>query len=527
MRDAALIAREIESDVYLPFGRHVTGTVISLSTRALITVIRIDGTSFETAEAADLNDLHAKLNLTLRNIADDRLALWSHLVRRQTSDYPSGTFRSTFSAALDAQYRERLRSAALFRNDLYLTLVWHPGRATTDTAAAFFKRLGRASGRFVEVDSEALKRLDDATRDVVAALERYDARDVGLVDRDGIVFSEPMELLHAVTSGEWMPMPLPQGPIGPTLYSNRIIFGREALEIRSAGGSRFAGMFGIKEYPASTRPGLLNALLSAPFELILTQSFAFLSKADAKTVLTRKQNQLVSAQDPAASQIDELSDALDDLESNRFALGDHHLSLLVYANTPGHLQGHMSVVRRALADAGAVVAREDLGLEAAYWAQLPGLFKYRARAGTISSRNFAAFSPFHHLSGRKGRRQPLGTGSCDAQDRVRLAVLLFVPSRRPRQYLRLRPVGIRQNRRSEFPAVAGRAARRNLCLLRQGPRRRDFRPCGRRHLSDAPQRRPNRLRAAQGAGAHTSEPLLPGRTGREARYTREPSPDRH
>ena len=240
-----------------------------------------------------------------------------------------------------------------------------------------------------------MKRLDDATRDVVAALERYGARAVGLVDRDGIVFSEAMELFHAVTSGEWMPMPLPQGPIGPALYSNRIIFGREALEIRGAGGSRFAGMFGIKEYPASTRPGLLNALLSAPFELVLTQSFAFLSKADAKTVLTRKQNQLVSAQDPAASQIDELSDALDDLESNRFALGDHHLSLLLSADTPSQLQGHMSVARRALADAGAVVAREDLGLEAAYWAQLPGLFKYRARAGAISSRNFAAFSPFH------------------------------------------------------------------------------------------------------------------------------------
>ncbi|MFX6338829.1 hypothetical protein ABTG50_19500, partial [Acinetobacter baumannii] len=87
-----------------------------------------------------------------------------------------------------------LRSEALFRNDLYLTLVWHPGRATTDAAAAFFKRLGRASRRSVEVDSEALKRLDDAKRDVVAALERYDARVVGLVDRDGIVFSEPMEL---------------------------------------------------------------------------------------------------------------------------------------------------------------------------------------------------------------------------------------------------------------------------------------------------------------------------------------------
>ena len=88
MRNAALKAREIEPDVYLPFGRHVTDTVISLSTRALITVIRIDGTSFETAETADLNDLHAKLNLTLRNVADDRLALWTHLIRRRTSDLP-------------------------------------------------------------------------------------------------------------------------------------------------------------------------------------------------------------------------------------------------------------------------------------------------------------------------------------------------------------------------------------------------------------------------------------------------------
>ncbi|SCB52524.1 type IV secretion system protein VirB4 [Bradyrhizobium yuanmingense] len=395
MRNRALKTREIEPDAYLPFGRHVTNTAISLTTRALATVIRIDGTSFETAETSDLNDLHSKLNLTLRNVADPQLALWTHLVRRRTSIYPDGTFRSAFAAALDAQYREQLCKEALFRNDLYLTLVCHPGRAPTDTAAAFFRRLSRRAANSAEVDSAALKRLDDATRDIVAALDRYGARAVGLVERDGITFSEPMELLHALASGEWMAMPLPQGPVGPALYSNRVIFGREALEIRGAGGSRFAGMFGLKEYPASTKPGLLNALLSAPFELIVTQSFAFMAKADAKTVLTRKQNQLVSAQDPAASQIDELSDALDDLESNRFVLGDHHLSLLVYADTPSQLQEHMSVARRALADAGAVVAREDLGLEAAYWAQLPGLFKYRARTGAINSRNFAAFSPFH------------------------------------------------------------------------------------------------------------------------------------
>ncbi len=179
MRNAALKIREIGPDVYLPFGRHVTDTVISLTTRALLTVIRLDGTSFETAETADLNDLHAKLNLTLRNVADPRLALWTHLVRRRTSVYPDGAFRSTFAAGLDAQYRDRLRKEALFRNDLYLTLVWHPGRAAADATAAFFKRLGRGAAHSLEVDGESLKRLDDATRDVVAALERYGAHALG------------------------------------------------------------------------------------------------------------------------------------------------------------------------------------------------------------------------------------------------------------------------------------------------------------------------------------------------------------
>ena len=171
MRNAALKTREIGPDVYLPFGRHVTDTVISLTTRALLTVIRLDGTSFETAETADLNDLHAKLNLTLRNVADPTAGAMD----------PSGaapdvrSIRTALSARhlrprLDAQYRDRLRNEALFRNDLYLTLVWHPGRATADAAAAFFKRLGRGAAHSLEVDGESLKRLDDATRDVVAAL---------------------------------------------------------------------------------------------------------------------------------------------------------------------------------------------------------------------------------------------------------------------------------------------------------------------------------------------------------------------
>ncbi|MDD9333902.1 MAG: transporter, partial [Bartonella sp.] len=116
-------------------------------------------------------------------------------------------------------------------------------------------------------------------------------------------------------------------------YSDRLIFGKEIIEIRYEAGRRFAGMFGWKEYPAKTRVGMADGLLTLPFEFIFTQSFVFKSKNIAKQIMGRKQNQMVNAGDRAGSQIMELDDALDDLESNRFVLGEHHLSLAVFADT--------------------------------------------------------------------------------------------------------------------------------------------------------------------------------------------------
>ncbi|MFV7425593.1 VirB4 family type IV secretion/conjugal transfer ATPase, partial [Stenotrophomonas geniculata] len=92
--------------------------------------------------------------------------------------------------------------------------------------------------------------------------------------------------------------------------------------------------------------------------------------------------------DRAASQIDGLSDALDDLVSNRFVLGEHHASVLVYGDDPTALADHLAKARGVLADSGLVVAREDLGLEAAFWAQFPGNFTRRTRPAAVTSRNF-------------------------------------------------------------------------------------------------------------------------------------------
>jgi type IV secretion system protein VirB4 len=167
-------------------------------------------------------------------------------------------------------------------------------------------------------------------------------------------------------------------------------------------------MLGIKEYPTPTVVGMYDRLLSAPFPFVLTQSFAFLTKAAGQGLLQRQFNRMTNAGDFAISQAEELKEALDALTSNQFVMGDHHFSLQVLAEVSDDaadgphprrlkvLDDHVALARSLLADTGMTVAREDLAVEAAFWAQLPGNFPMRPRRAPITSRNFCAMAAFHN-----------------------------------------------------------------------------------------------------------------------------------
>lgn len=397
---AARFARELEPSPMLPYARHVTDRIIQLDSGALMTAFRLEGASFETADIRDLNDAHAKLNGAWRNLASDNLAIWHHLVRRPDDGYPEGKFQSDFARDLDEAYRDRARGQKLFLTELYVSLVLRPGQDMTDRAQALLGRL-RGAPRSPDANRAAIDALEAAAGDLAQYLTRYAPTALNLQERDGVWFSRPLEMLRLILTGRPERAGLVEGHLGEAIYASRVIFGREALEIRDAATQRYAGMFGIKEYPAVTRPGLWDGLLSARFPLVASHSFTFLSKASAQAVMGRKQNQMLSARDRAASQIAGLDEAMDDLMSNRFAMGDHQASVLVHGDTPAELAEHMSKARAILSDSGLVAAREDLGLESAFWAQFPGNFKYRVRPAAISTRNFAGLAPFHtHPAGR-------------------------------------------------------------------------------------------------------------------------------
>jgi type IV secretion system protein VirB4 len=222
-------------------------------------------------------------------------------------------------------------------------------------------------------------------------------------------FSSLLEYFGHLINGEWQRVSLPRSPLNEVLATTRLLFGSEAMEYRTTTETRVAAFLGIKEYPTPSIVGMFNPLMSVPFSFVLTQSFTFINKAVAQNLLGHQYNRMVNVGDLAISQSEELKSALDQLSSNEFVMGDHHFSLQVQADVfegvkeaenlsrLRELNNNVALAKTILGDTGMTVAREDLAIEAAFWAQLPGNFAMRPRLSPITSRNFSAMAPFHNF----------------------------------------------------------------------------------------------------------------------------------
>ena len=408
------LTREAHASEHIPYRALVEESVVCTRAGDYVQTLQLSGVPFECAQVDTLNGYHERLNVLLRNLASPHVSLWTHLIRRRV-DWPGESACSDgFAAALQAAYRARWTASvgghvpAAFENALYVSVVYRP--LPQPMSAWAWRAARRQETADLSAQVDALQACRKIRQELSAAWEPYSPQWLtGVNGSTGM--SSPIEFLSLLINGTPERRDAPRAPLNEVLATARLSFGAELVEYRSATSRRFGAMLGIKEYPAETRVGLLNALLSVPFECVLTQSFAFLSKATAQGLLQRQSHRLTNAGDFALSQAQALKEALDAVTSNAFVFGDHHLSLQVLSEsvTPAHeggelaglqraqarLQADLATARSVLADAGVTTAREDLGLEGAFWAQLPGQFALRARKAPITSRNLAALAPGH------------------------------------------------------------------------------------------------------------------------------------
>tara|TARA_R110002124_G_scaffold243235_1_gene408336 strand:- start:44550 stop:46922 length:2373 start_codon:yes stop_codon:yes gene_type:complete len=393
------VKREQAAGIHLPYARHVNDHTIETRDGLLLQTIHLRGLLFETADTDELNYRNTLRDAMLRTIGSSRFALYHHVIRRRAEIDLEADFPDDFSQMLGDRWADRLAAKQLFVNDLYLTLIRRPlqGRlGIADTVRNWIARAGDDANVSLTYEMGQL----DAGRDaLLAALGDYEPHLLSVYETPNGPCSQPLEFLSSLYNGEHRPMLLPRQDLGAHLPYRRISFGQETVELSAAGPlpRSYVGIVSIKDYPAYSAPGMFDEMLRLPFELTITQSFAFVERQASLERMNLALRRMRSAEDEALTLRGELTQAKDDVSAGRAGFGEHHMTVAVRGLTPGDVDAGVAEVTAALADMGIVAVREEIALEPAFWAQFPANFKYIARRGLVSTNNFAGLASAHNF----------------------------------------------------------------------------------------------------------------------------------
>jgi len=436
---------EVGVSKHVPLTHFNSPTIMEAKNGAIFSVIKLSGVPFDTEKTDVLNGFNRTWHRALSSL-DERFAVLGTIHRRKASVHLTGKFTNDFSKSVDDAYLEQFSNQTLYVNDLYLTVVYKG--LMTGKLGKLSTLFNQISGRYVKEAREStraasIKALKETVFQLQTSLSVFGPHLVGCNDED-LGYSELLSFVSLFVNGgqalRFKKMAYhsaidknfaktkaahslyPHGNISQCITAKRIFFG-ECIQFQGSlkSDTRFGAMVTVKHYGSESASIMLDPLLHLDAEFISTNSFLMENKAAADKTLNRHTNKMRSSDDPAISQIEGMSVARDQLASDKIALGYHHNTVMLLCDSIDELEQQVASTILCYMNAGFVAVRETLGLEAAFWAQIPTNFKYMARSSLISSQNFVDFFPLHNYR----------TGFFDGNHLGSALTLVETPSRTP------------------------------------------------------------------------------------------------
>jgi type IV secretion system protein VirB4 len=395
---------------FVTLSTHVSPTVLKTTGGDYLLTWRLGGLPFVGREEWEIEHRHNTFNRMLQTLrAPDfvNVAFWVHDIRRRRRLTDHSRFKQAFNQQLSDDYFKALSNQKLMQNELYLTMMYRPtggNRRFVDKSASI--------EQLESEQSQAIAKVLELASNVEAVLKDYAPYRLGMYEaRNGVVFSETLEFFGYLLNRIDEPVPVLQAPVYEYIAVSKHRFSHKQgdfLITTPDGVNHFGAVLNIKEFSEATYPGILNGLKYLDFEYVITHSFSPMGRHDALKALERTKGMMISSGDKAVSQIVELDNAMDQLASGNFVLGEYHFTITVYATSQETLAQQLAATRAELSNAGFVSVKEDLAVAASFYAQLPGNWRFRTRLANVSSLNFLGLSPLHNFATGKKENNPWG-----------------------------------------------------------------------------------------------------------------------
>ena len=429
---------------HLPITHLNEPTIFELINGQVGCVLKLKGMPFDTATNDELNQLRRSTHHVICSLGEE-FSLYEHTIRRKLDIHLDGKFPDEFTQSVDKKYHKQFKYANLYTNELYITVLYK-GIDSGKFGKIFtiFQKISNKAVKSERVSyrEQAIIKLKKSVQQLMAMLSNFKPRLLGKIDDSkeqselitffGLIpnalneinysktaYAQP--IIKGIAEGPKTTSLYPQGNLANYLPQARLFFGDYIEFRRSHNQSRFGAMISLKQYGTTTASIMLDTLLHVDCELILTNSFFIESNDVAQGKIVKQIIRMENANDPAVSQIEQLKECRDALASGRLRVGYHHNTIMLVDDDLERLQNIVNKVIKVYSDVGIIAVQETIGMEPAFWAQIPGNQKYIARSQLITSQNFIDFCPLHNY--RTGYRDSNHLGSA--------VTLIETPSRTP------------------------------------------------------------------------------------------------
>jgi type IV secretion system protein VirB4 len=392
------ILRDISGDVtesdFVPFSVHYDPHTVITKNGELLQTIKITGFSHEDIESEEVSLRGAIRKAIQDSIHSTDYAIWFHTIRRKKNIAPRGIFKKDFAGYLNTCWRDRNHFETGFINEVYITIVKEGEASPLFNPKNFIRELIPAidsKKRFAFLE-KAHAELEGTVLSMLEVLEEYGAKRLGVVEKDGVYYSQLCSFLGKLTTLTDHPWPLPDIEISKYLTDYDVTFGYNAMEVRNSDGARrFGAILTLKEYKELNLHAL-DKFLQLPCEFIVTQCIDFINHKKAlKDYEYQDYIFKVSKQSEMKEKIG-LKDILDSNRDSPVDYGEQQLNIFLIADTIKNLEERMKIASESLSEIGIISMREDIKMEETYWSMLPANFEFLKRLKPINTSRVGGFA---------------------------------------------------------------------------------------------------------------------------------------
>lgn len=390
-------AVHIPDEDFIPYVCHYDKNTILTKNGELLQIVRITGFS-NTSVVSELVSLRdAVREAVVNHVPDNKVAFWFNTIRRKKNISPKGEFKDFFSHEFNAAWVKENKWDDQYVNELYITIIVEGLDTSIENVQGFLRSFSYLATKSLHRNflEEAHKKLSAIVNSIVIDTEEYGAKLLGIVDWEGILYSEPMRFFGKIVNLYEERYPLAANDISIDLSSHKIAFGERQLEVLGSQNKNYAAMLSLKEY-FEVSTGALDRILQLPCEFIVTQSFDFTFNKRAIESFEYQDYILRISGDEELRQLSGIADFMESNQGKPTDFGKLQTTIMMIGHSRENLEKDIHSAFEQLNALGFVVVREDVFSEHCFWSQLPGNFRYLRRQKIIDAKHIGGFAALHN-----------------------------------------------------------------------------------------------------------------------------------